>query len=336
MGESSTIYSYYRVALLAGAMLWAQSCKETPGIFVNETNPVYRQASPSRTLDLGFQPLSGAGLLVSAICTDSLLLQKLDSMNWNLDCVPLGKSGEVLRGLEEGWLDAGVDYADAVFEACAGGTVKVVSVTDQSYNTLITRVPLPLHQIRGKVIGFLPGDNAERKLREYLSSMGFVKGDLRLKPIEVSSMTLLLEQGSIDALALDEPLASLVLLENINWQFSIRQLGRSYFFAHKLLLEDPELLKALMQSQIRQQLSLRSREGRFRAENIRWSYAQNLGVNSPSLASLKLLAEQSDQIGFNTASSMRMKDDFIPSILECADTSFYAEVLRNQHEENSQ
>jgi hypothetical protein len=313
--------------LTLGIFFGILGCKETRQIVIDEEDAIPRQASSSRTLDLGFEPLSSAGLLVAAICQDSLLAAELDSLNWNLVCVPLHKASEVETGVQEGWLDAGVASTESVIHSCSLGTVRVLSIMDQSYSTLLTQTPIPMYQIRGKRIGFISGSPAAQFFRDYLKSVGLEESSVQMIPTTARKLPRLLSQKAIDAMAVDEPFTSLFLFENQDWQFSMRKMGRHYLFAHRVLMENPEPVLALLRSQIRQQLWLGEAGNRLHADTWRWKSALEFGFSQPSPKALKELANKTNNTGISTSSSLDFGPSFLPSSGDCPDTVSYHSAL---------
>lgn len=284
-----------------------------------------RIASASRTLDFGISPWTSAGLLGSAICHDSVLYKELATLGWGLECTALANGNEVRKGIEEGWLDAGTldEYSASI--ACSTGIAVILSLADQSYKALISRTPTLIHQLSDATIGYPTNPSAPGYLRNYLSKLHFNMQKLQLEPYHPFQLSDLLQRQKIDAILSWEPISSLIMEQNPEWQYIVRTTGSIYLLAHDLLRNDHAVVLAVLRSQIRQLQQLQHLDYRLKTESHRWEFASSLGFPGVSPRSIQMLAENPTPLSFCPSQYVAHPTQQIPS--SCIDTTLYHQAL---------
>lgn len=284
-----------------------------------------RSPSASRTLDLGFSPLTSAGLLATAICEDKRLVNELELLGWSLLCTPVATGFEIYSGIEEGWLDVGAIDEQAASIACSSGVLTMISLADQSYKSLITASPAMVHEIRNMHIGYPRSSISPSSFSKQMELWNLDLKHAHLEAHSLVDLPSLLQRKRIDAMVSWEPLSSLAMEEHPEWHYLVRNIGTTYWAAHPLLRQDTAVTLALLRSQARQLRYLHKADFRFSIESRRWDYATLLGFPVLPPKSIKMLSERPTPLAFCPSSFIARSNELIPR--SCVDSILYNRAL---------
>jgi|GEM_PF-4840067 len=262
--------------------------------------------------------LGGAGLLTAAMCHDSLLINELSAQDWNLNCVPLEQGTDVLNGLRDSWLVAGVTGESATQVGCEAGILRTLSLASVSFQSLVASRALSMDNLRGKHIGIALGSNTTAMLRQMDTTNAIVT------PVHQRQLEELLVHNKVDAIAVSEPYAFLLQDEHSDWVQIARSISRSYLVLHPLLQGNPRVVQSLLRSQARQLARFTMETARFQAEVWRWQQASELGISMPSAPTLHMLASSASILRLNPSDA-----DLAMENIGCKDTGTYSAALQS-------
>lgn len=304
------------IALICLSLVLVLGCQSDP--IVDEPTPVVREAASAHSLEFGVLPLGGAGLLTAAMCYDSLFIKELSAQDWNLNCVPLEQGTDVLQGLRDSWLVAGVAGGPATQVGCEAGIVRTLSLASVSFQSLVASRAMSLDDLHDKRIGISLGSSATAILMQMDTAQEIIV------PGRPQQLEHLLEQNKVDAIAVSEPYAFLLLDEHSDWIEVARSISHSYLVTHPLLLRNPRVVRALLRSQARQLANFSMETVRLQAEIWRWQQATELGISMPSTPTLHMLASCASILRLNPSDA-----DLAVINIGCKDTATYSAALQS-------
>ncbi|MBF0379541.1 MAG: NrtA/SsuA/CpmA family ABC transporter substrate-binding protein [Magnetococcales bacterium] len=219
-------------------------------------HPLYRQYhfdNRPQTVHIGIQPLWLSGSLITEVMRrDSILKRELNKIGMKVRFHSFLKGTDVNHFLLRGDLAAGVGGDMPTVLACAKGQVRVVSIMDLNFTTVVSSQPTTLQDLSGKTIGYAFGSNAHYSLLKALSAVELTEDDVRLIAMDVNQMPNALANGDIDAFSAWEPTPTAALNTVEGAAVVSRSLSSGYlYFRADFLKRSPQAANALLASQIR-------------------------------------------------------------------------------------
>ncbi|MBF0176824.1 MAG: ABC transporter substrate-binding protein [Magnetococcales bacterium] len=134
---------------------------------------------------------------------------------------------------------------------CKDDQVRIVSLFDVGYATIVTRHAMFLADLRGQKIGYPHGSAAHFTLLKALAIARLTPDDARLVPMNVHAMPTALQQGYVHAYVAWEPTTTLSIHQGQGWPL-FRSLMTGYlYFSPDLAQRDPQVVKSFLASQVR-------------------------------------------------------------------------------------
>lgn len=293
-----------------------------------------RSPSASRTLDLGFSPITSAGLLATAICEDKRFISELEGLGWSLNCTPVFSGAEIRSGIEDGWLDLGVLEEQSASAACSAGIFNMLSIADQSYSSLITTNPALVHELKEMTLGIPLGSYSQNSIRQQMKNWSMEYSSNKIQTLPIDELPRYLQRHKVDAILSWEPLSSLAMEDHPDWHYLFRIVGISYWAAHPLLRQDTSVSVAFLRSQVRQSHLLHGISHRLDIEKRRWEYANVMGFPVQAPKSIRMLAEKPTQLSFGSSSFFIKPNALIPA--SCVDSVLINKAFHQIREEMAQ
>lgn len=199
----------------------------------------YQFARPVATVHLGIQPHWLPGNLITEVMRrDVTLMQELANVGLDIRFHGFLKGSDVNFFLLRGDLAAGIGGDMPAISACATGKIRVASLFDLNFTTIVARRQVLLQELAGGRIGYALGSNAHYALMSTLSLLGINQSDIRLLAMDVNHMSEALAHGEIDAFSAWEP-TPLIALKTIESAAAIsRTLASGYLYFNSAFLVD--------------------------------------------------------------------------------------------------
>lgn len=234
----------------------------------------YRFGRAENVIDIGAQPVyTPAGLISGAMARDDVLREELLELGLEVRFHPFLKGRDVNSFLGAGDLEGGIGGDMPALTAAAGIGVRVTSLMQAGFTSIIAGRPMLLKELRGGRIGYAHGSNAHYALMRALSSAGVTDDQVRLVHMEVSDMAAALDRDEIRAFSAWEPFAALSVLTSDQSTVVHRSQSTGYLYLSDAFLErSPQAARQIVAAEIRAAAWIRSdRANLLRAAE--WSLA---------------------------------------------------------------
>ncbi|MBF0153469.1 MAG: ABC transporter substrate-binding protein [Magnetococcales bacterium] len=259
--------------LLFGALFpGGEALAEAPADIAGQARYQDYVFGPAREMiDLGIQPLwMPLGVIVETMRRDLFLREDLHRMGKGVRFHPFLKGLDVNRFLHAGKLTAGVGGDLPGINACLDDQVRVVSMMEMGYSTIVTRDSMLLTDLRGLRIGYPPGSASHLALLKALAIVEMTAKDVHLIAMDVHAMPAALRQGEIDAYSAWEPTPTLSTSQGWGWPLFRSTMVGYLYFAPALARDDPLVVKHFLASQVRALIWLRQSERHLR-QAVQWA-----------------------------------------------------------------
>ncbi|MBF0128206.1 MAG: ABC transporter substrate-binding protein [Magnetococcales bacterium] len=161
-------------------------------------------------IDLGIQPLwLPSGIITEVMKRDGILREQLRREGMTIRFHPFLKGADVNEEIHGHALEGGVGGDMPTITACVTDQVRVVSLVDLYFTAIVAREAMLLSGLRGRRIGYAFGSNAHHALLTALAGVELSESEVTLVPMEAHAMPLALEQGTIEAFSVWEPIPTL-------------------------------------------------------------------------------------------------------------------------------
>lgn len=222
-------------------------------------------------VDIGIQPLwLPSGIIAEVMKRDAILRRDLKQVGAVPHFRPFFKGSDIGRAIHDDQLVGGMAGDMPVITACVKDQVRVVSLADIHYVSVVAHDFKLLSELRGHRIGYAFGSNAHYALLTALSANGLNEADVTWIPMEVPLMPQALARGDIDAFVAWEPtptVASVVYGHKVIH----RTLSVGYLiFSRPFIERYPERVQLFLAAQIRALNWLQASENNF-SEAVSWS-----------------------------------------------------------------
>ena len=218
-------------------------------------NPTYQGYRFGRThtiVNIGIQPLWLPGAVVTEVMKrDQVLHDDMAALKLEVRFHPFLKGADVNYFLHHGDLEGGIGGDMPTITACATLQVRVVSLFDLNFTSIVANKPMLLTELAGKRIGFAFGSNAHYALLHAFSAVGITESDAQLLPMDVDVMPDAFFSGKVDAFSAWEPTPTICTI-NHNSKIIHRSLASGYMYFSKGFSEKQSAaVRALVTAQIR-------------------------------------------------------------------------------------
>ncbi|CAK0781025.1 NMT1 domain-containing protein [Gammaproteobacteria bacterium] len=240
--------------LTVGFALWFPT--HALGIDISSGNqPLYQQYSFGRdetVIDLGSQPLwLPAGMVMEVMRRDPLLAEEMAREGVEVRVHPFLKGSDVNNFLHLGRLEGGIGGDMPAIAACTRDRVRVVSLMDLDFTTIVARHWMPLSELRGKTIGVPFGANAHHGLLQALAVANLPQEAVQLVNMDIQELPEALREGRIDAFSAWEPISSLAIRRD-GARAIHRVLSSGYLYFSRTFHENhPQWVRRIIAAQVR-------------------------------------------------------------------------------------
>lgn len=233
-------------------------------------HPLYRNhpfGQDDTVIDLGTQPLwLPAGLILETMRHDRVLADSLKGMGMTVRFHPFLKGADVNFFLHTDKLKGGIGGDVTAITACAKDRVRITSLVELDFTSLIANRWMRVSELRGKRIGVAVGSNAHYGLLRALETVGLKEADVVLEDADVRQLPALLARGKVDAISAWE-ITSTLAESRGSGKVLHRVMTNGYlYFDDRFAEGHPEAVRQIIAAQLRALSWLDSSEGNlFRA-----------------------------------------------------------------------
>ncbi|MBF0142107.1 MAG: hypothetical protein HQL57_08705 [Magnetococcales bacterium] len=245
-----------RILAILSAFVAAPALAEEPphsgDLFQHPLYRAYAFGQDDTVIDLGMQPFRfPAGLVMETMRHDLLLTGALKGMGLTVRFHPFLKGSEVHFFLHAGKLEGGTGGDIPTLTACALDRVRVVTLVELDFTSLIASRWMRVSELRGKRIGVSLGTNAHYGLLRALETVGLREGDVNIEDAEVQELPGMLIRKEVDAISSWDIISTLTERRG-NGKVLHRVLARGYlYFGAEFTESRPEAVRQLIAAQIR-------------------------------------------------------------------------------------
>ncbi|MBF0140394.1 MAG: ABC transporter substrate-binding protein [Magnetococcales bacterium] len=263
---------------IVAVLFWLIS--SLPGLVYPGENQTHTPVSPVagndhgqsvEPMDIGIQPLwLPSGIIAEVIKRDAILRRDLERLGTVPRFYPYFKGFDVSRAMHDGQLVGGIAGDMPVITACVKDQIRVVSLVDIHYVSVVAREFKLLSELQGQRIGYAFGSNAHYALLTALSANGLTEADVTWIPMEVSLMPQALQRGEIDAYGAWEPTPT---VSNVVYGHKVihRAMSVGYlYFSRPFAERYPDRVHLLVAAEIRALNWLQASENNF-SRAVTWS-----------------------------------------------------------------
>ncbi|MBF0420333.1 MAG: ABC transporter substrate-binding protein [Magnetococcales bacterium] len=258
---------FWLISSLPGLVYPGDDSSHTPAPSVAGSDLV----PSSGRVDIGIQPLwLPSGIIAEVMKRDAVLRRDLQQLGAVPRFYPYFKGSDVSRAMHDGQLVGGIAGDMPVITACVKDQIRVASLADIHYVSVVAREFKLLSELRGQRIGYAFGSNAHYALLTALSANGLTEADVTWIPMEVSLMPQALQRGEIDAYGAWEPTPT---VSNVVYGHKVihRAMSVGYlYFSRPFAERYPDRVLLLVAAEIRALNWLQASEYNF-SRAVTWS-----------------------------------------------------------------
>ena len=201
-----TIFTVVAIIIVTIVIGVSRNSRNTlPPVFDHDlgNHPLYQTyefGEDSSVLDIGTQPLFfPTGLITEVLQRDQIYKDALREIGIEVRFHPFLKGRDVNHFLAEGKLEAGIGGDAPTLSAIAKLNVVAPVIVQRGFLSIVADRPMLVEDLRGKRIGYARGSNAHYALLAALKHRDLLEDDVNLIPMDITQMTIALEQKIVDA-----------------------------------------------------------------------------------------------------------------------------------------
>ncbi len=191
----------------------------------------YEYGDTSKYIEIGIQPLwIPVAIITQVIMHDQILTGSLAAKGKSLRFFSFYHGGEIVNNLNYNKLEGAVAGDMPVLLIAAQNDIRVVSIVQQGFTSIISSKYSTLEQLKRKRIGYVKNTNSHYGLLAALSSRGIEADDVELVSMNVTDLTEALFRNEIDAFSAWEPFPSVALHHNSDQVVVNKELAMGFMF----------------------------------------------------------------------------------------------------------
>ena len=221
-----------------------------------QNHPIYSQYTYNQDdaiINIGIQPLYlPTGIIFEAIKRDSILTRTLLQLNREIRYYSFLKGADVNFFLQQGQLNGGVGGDMPALSASSMVKVLIPVRLQKGNVSIVSAKPMLTNDMEGKRIAYPFGSISHYFILELLQSAGIAETDVKLIPMEVSSMAEALYDNKIDLFSAWEPIVASAMKQYPEFFIPYRRITTGYlYFLHDFTTRNREMVSHILAAVIR-------------------------------------------------------------------------------------
>lgn len=205
-------------------------------------------------INIGIQPMYlPTGIIMEVVKRDNILNRSLSNLGKIIKYHPFLKGADVNFFMKQKMLDAGVGGDMPALSIASSFDVIIPVILQKGYVSIVSEESMLIDDFVGKKIAYAYGSISHYFILKLMQISEITEDMVKLRPMEVTKMADALSNREIDLFSGWEPMISLALKQNPDFQVPYKQLTTGYFYFSTLFFqmnqeESNQILAAIIRS----------------------------------------------------------------------------------------
>ncbi|MCK5171721.1 MAG: ABC transporter substrate-binding protein [Bacteroidales bacterium] len=203
-------------------------------------------------INIGIQPLMPSGIIFEVIKRDNILNKSLSASGKKIEYYSFLKGADINFFLQQKMLDGGVGGDMPALSISSVFDVAIPIIVQKGKASIVSARPMLTDDFKGKRIAYPYESISHYFILELLQSAGIAENQVRLIPMDVSSMAKALHNNEIDLFSAWEPNVASALKQYPEFFITYQQITTGYlYFSKAYTQENPEIVNHILAAVIR-------------------------------------------------------------------------------------
>lgn len=213
----------------------------------------YNFIQSDSVINIGYQPsYLPTGIIFEVIKRDNILKKAVAESQKHIEYFPFLKGADVNFFLQKKILDAAVGGDMPALSAASSMDIVIPVIIQKGNISMVSSGPMLSDDLRGKRIAFPSGSISHYFILELLNSAGIAENDVKLIPIDISSLATALHQNDIDLYSSWEPNVSSDKKRHPDSYITYQKITNGYlYFSKTFVNNNPEEVVHILAAVIR-------------------------------------------------------------------------------------